>query len=315
MGALVDINTDGLAKLAQIVGNWLGLEARAIERNADANAFASVRKTEAENAAALIRLQGEEQVANYMLAREKRKLNNTISVIDLAQAQFTEGEQTSGEPVNPDWLNRFFSIVEDVSDEVMQKLWAQILAGEVKRPKSYSLRTLELLKNLSQKEAEIINLTSGYLVNNIHLCTESISGENIFGADAIVCSKMDELGIICGEQIIYKYFTYPNEPKNIIIGNTYCLRVHSNAQLQVPIRCYQITTVGRELFSLSKADNLEFALKLAKYFNTEDVSKVELFKIIKRDDAKYSLSTEDLLLRYEYPNEEDELTPVQPFIF
>ena len=80
MGALVDINTDGLAKLAQIVGNWLGLEARAIERNADANAFASVRKTEAENAAALIRLQGEEQVANYMLAREKRKLNNTISV-------------------------------------------------------------------------------------------------------------------------------------------------------------------------------------------------------------------------------------------
>ena len=61
--------------------------------------------------------------------------------------------------------------------------------------------------------------------------------------------------------------------------------------------------------------SIEIIIKLAKYFNTEDVSKVELFKIIKRDDAKYSLSTEDLLLRYEYPNEEDELTPVQPFIF
>ena len=122
MGALVDINTDGLAKLDQIVGNWLGLEAIAIERNADANAFASVRKAEAENAAALIRLQGEEQVANYMLAREKRKMNNTISVVDLAQTQFTEGEQASDEPVNPDWLNRFFSIVEDVSDKDMQQL-------------------------------------------------------------------------------------------------------------------------------------------------------------------------------------------------
>lgn len=310
MGALVDINTDGLAKLAQIVGTWLGLEARAIERNADANAFASVRKAEAENAAALIRLQGEEQVANYMLAREKRKMNNTISVVDLAQTQFAEGEQASDEPVNPDWLNRFFSIVEDVSDKDMQQLWARILAGEVKRPKSYSLRTLELLKNISPQEAEVINLASGYLLDNIHLCAN-----DLLGADVMVCSKMDELGIICGEQMAYKYFIYPNERRNIVIGNTYCLRIHPNEQLQVPIRCYHITTVGKEIFSLANTDNIKFALKLAKRFNTESESKVELFKIIKHGDTKYVLSKEDLLLRYEYQDNDDELEPVQPFVF
>lgn len=36
----------------------------------------------------------------------------------------------------------------------MQELWGRILAGEVKQPKSYSLRTLELIKNLSKKEAD-----------------------------------------------------------------------------------------------------------------------------------------------------------------
>ena len=29
MGALIEINTDGLAKLAEIVGDWTGLNARA----------------------------------------------------------------------------------------------------------------------------------------------------------------------------------------------------------------------------------------------------------------------------------------------
>jgi hypothetical protein len=131
MGALVDINTDGLAKLTQTIGNWLGLEARAIERNAEAEAYAAVRKVDAENAATLIRLQGEEQVANYMLAREKRKMNNVQNVVEQAQQHFVEGEQVSREPVNQDWVNRFFTIVEDVSDVEMQQLWARILAGEV----------------------------------------------------------------------------------------------------------------------------------------------------------------------------------------
>ena len=182
MGALVDINTDGLAKFAEIVGGWLGLNARAIEHKAEAEAFAAVRKVDAENAAALARLQGEGQVANYILAREKRKMNNAIRVVELAQTQFAEEEQVSNEPVNSDWLNRFFSIVEDVSDAEMQQLWARILAGEIKRPKSYSLRTLELLKNLSPKEAEVINLASGYVMDNRHFCS------NIFGADGFVCA-------------------------------------------------------------------------------------------------------------------------------
>ena len=36
----------------------------------------------------------------------------------------------------------------------MQNLWSRILAGEVVKPGSFSLRTLELIKNLSKREAE-----------------------------------------------------------------------------------------------------------------------------------------------------------------
>ena len=307
MGALIEVNTDGLAKLAETVGGWFGWNARAIEHKAEAEAFAAVRKVDAENATNLARLQGEELVTNFILAREKRKMNNAISVVDLAQTQFTEGEKASDEPVNPDWLNRFFSIVEDVSDKDMQRLWAQILAGEVKRPNSYSLRTLELLRNISTKEAEVINRASKYLIDKVFLCAD------VFGADMFILSKMDELGVICGEQIAFTHVIYPDESRNINIGNTYCLIVHSNTEVKIPVKCFHLTTVGHEIFSLAKEDNLKFALMLAKHFDREGVTKIELFKIIKSDGAKYTLSTEDILLHHKYQDEE-ELEHVQPFV-
>ena len=307
MSALIEVNTDGLAKFAEIVGGWLGLNARAIEHKAEAEAFAAVRKVDAENAANLARLQGEEQVANYIIAREKRKMNNVQNVVEQAQQHFVEGEQVSREPVNPDWLNRFFSIVEDVSDSEMQKLWAQILAGEVKRPKSYSLRTLELLRNISKEEAEAIKEASKYVIDELYLCAD------VFGADVDIHSKMDELGIICGEQMLFIYFIDSYDSRDINIGNTYYLRAYSDKQVKVKVKCYYLTKAGREIFSLAKGDNLEFALGLAKHFDREDISKVELFEIIKYNGTKYTLTTENILLHHQY-HDEDELSPVKSFM-
>src|SRR5690606_25427708 len=64
-------------------------------------------------------------------------------------------QSVTDEPLDEDWKTRFFNIAEDISNEEMQSLWGKILAGEIKQPKSYSLRTLELLKNLSKEEAEV----------------------------------------------------------------------------------------------------------------------------------------------------------------
>lgn len=85
-------------------------------------------------------------MANYLLAKESRKLNNVKSVIEKAESNFKEGELVSNESVNTDWINRFFGIVEDISDDTLHDIWGHILAGEIKHPKSYSLRTLELLR-------------------------------------------------------------------------------------------------------------------------------------------------------------------------
>ena len=50
----------------------------------------------------------------------------------------------------------------------MQELWARILAGEIKQPNSFSLRTLETLKNISKEEAELYVKVSKFLFYSIN---------------------------------------------------------------------------------------------------------------------------------------------------
>ena len=54
-----------------------------------------------------------------------------------------------------DWTARFFNDVQDVSSEEMQLLWAKVLAGEVERPGSTSIKTLGIPKNLDKATATL----------------------------------------------------------------------------------------------------------------------------------------------------------------
>ena len=86
-----------------------------------------------------------------LLHMEEQRQQNIESVA--LQAEQKLPEKVSEEPIKPDWMARFIESVKDVSDETMQSLWSSILAGEVASPGQISLRTLDVLKNLSQQDA------------------------------------------------------------------------------------------------------------------------------------------------------------------
>lgn len=84
--------------------------------------------------------------------REVLQQQNIDQVV--AHATKSLPDAVSEEPVDQDWANRFFSVAADVSDEKMQSLWGKILAGETATPGRFSVRTLDVLRNLSHREAE-----------------------------------------------------------------------------------------------------------------------------------------------------------------
>ena len=100
------------------------------------------------------------RASSRLAYQEIKKQQNIENVVYNAYEELKNVEKVSNEPVNPDWMTRFFNSVEDISDEKMQKIWGRILSGEIKKPSSYSYRTLEKLKNMTQKEAEHFQLLS-----------------------------------------------------------------------------------------------------------------------------------------------------------
>ena len=65
-----------------------------------------------------------------------RKQKNLESIVGKAYNELIDKKLETEEEVDEDWITRFFSTAEDISDEQVQTLWARILAGEVLKPRT-----------------------------------------------------------------------------------------------------------------------------------------------------------------------------------
>lgn len=86
--------------------------------------------------------------------QEEKRQSNIVAVIGQAAQELGDREVDDHE-VDHDWTSRFFNDVQDVSSEKLQLLWAKVLAGEVERPGSTSLKTLGVLRNLDKTTAAL----------------------------------------------------------------------------------------------------------------------------------------------------------------
>lgn len=292
MGALVEINTDGLAKLGETICYGIGLTAFGRKKMANAEAYATIKEAETNAQVELLKLKGEDEIANYISARESRKTNNAKSVVENATTHFIEGEMVSNEPVSNDWTNRFFSIVEDISDETLHDIWGRILANEVKHPNSYSLRTLDLLRNITKEEAELFVKASQFYVENNFICTET------FVLSLNETLLLGETGLINSEELTKEWNVEPNSKLEIIIDKNILFILHNNKN--EVIRCStsvkKLSKAGIEILALvEKSDRNKFYSILANFFRSKGVSHVFKHEIIDyNDNCRYKILGEEL---------------------
>ncbi len=84
--------------------------------------------------------------------REKRQ-KNLEQILKLAHQSCKD--ETAGEP-DSDWLYRFFDMAQEVHNPAMQRLWAQVLKREVTNPGSTSMKALNILQDMTPKEAQTL---------------------------------------------------------------------------------------------------------------------------------------------------------------
>ena len=177
MVAKVDINLKipALEQLLKLTASGIGSVAGPMLAGWQARQLSKAKQIAAEGDAAVLRIQAQAQsearaalmpsgaqasgeldigavVEQRIRFQERKRQANIMSVVAKAAAQHEDREVPQSEP-DHDWTARFFGEVQDVSSEEMQAIWARVLAGEVERKGSTSIRTLQVLKNLDQATA------------------------------------------------------------------------------------------------------------------------------------------------------------------
>lgn len=297
--SLIKIDGKPLEKLIDVISKGIGTvyKPRAIKKEAEAKAY-EIEIIERAKSKAIA--EGKEidavtldRIQERFIHKEIKRQSNIDNVAQIAAEQISQEEHISEEPVDEDWSTRFFNIVEDVSDEEMQKLWGRILAGEVKQPKSFSLRTLELLKNLSKNEAEVFTLASTLVISsrNSPFLFRGDDNEALtkYGFTFEHRLLLTELGILQSETNITRnfqtltndYFTYFESGKYLIKT----LKKANSEMNNLPI--YRFSKIGEELLKLITSKiNDNYIKEFGAVLNSYQLD-VEFAYIINKKNGEY----------------------------
>lgn len=133
----------------------------------------------------------QERAALRVTAQEIRRQEHreAIAAQAVAAVRANPGEfNGSDDPLDPDWLDRFWRLAEDVSDANFQSIWARILARHAAGGTCYSARCLMILSALSRTEAEVLERLAPVAVRVVLEGTDTLPcvvhriGDHIFGA-------------------------------------------------------------------------------------------------------------------------------------
>lgn len=167
-----------------------------------------------------------------------------------------------------DWFNRYITLAENVSNKTMQDLWAKILAGELSRSGSYSLKALKVFRDMSIFDAKLLAKACSLSVKdqskkNIRI----ISGVyqqpgllNFFNKDREKHINLSHFGLNYADilSLAENHLLYQQESESSLIesGESLCfhynglpLKLTSNKP-KIALQFYKFTPIGTELANL-----------------------------------------------------------------
>lgn len=227
-----------------------------------------------------------EEILKRANIREKynalRKQINIDSIIVKAYNEFDNEEYITNQKVDQDWVLNFFNNAGNISDEHIQKIWSKILIGEIKNPNTYTLRTLNILKNMTSFEANLYEKIipfifyekeNPFIYNDIELLEK-------YGLEFNELIKLEDCGLISlnvGVSINFK------DIKNYIYNKNYVIVINGEKNLGI----YRITESGKQILNLIKnniCSNDKYFLEIGEKLKKDNSGiLINAYKIYKYD--------------------------------
>ncbi len=281
---LLKYTASGIGAVAgSMLGPWRARQAataRRIEAEAEgdslkliANAQAEARRSLVEPNSAgsgVLEIGPDGGITQRIEFQEKKRQANIASVVRDAAAGLGDKEAPEHEP-DPDWTARFFDCVQDVSSEDMQKLWSQVLSGEVESPGRTSLRTLDILKNLTSRDARIFQDVCGYVIHDFifQSVDENTNCPALSYNNLLV---LQDAGLVNASPMLIKELSFDGTSDTAFAQyQKLILKISTKGgKLKIEVPNYLLTSAGKELHQFSKCEpHMDYLKSFSRFLRSK----------------------------------------------
>ena len=242
VGALGDVPAAKLETWANRIRNKGRVESATYE--ATVERIESAVGGEAEAARLL-----DDVVASHMelVANRHRVARRAIKLLALPSPAAEPEPESAADEVDRDWLAHLAGYAENANSDKVRDLWGRVLAGEIRRPGSFSLMTLRVLAELDQRMAAWFEEATRFrFKNEFILRPKSMTNEQI-----IRMTFLEEAGLLQHVAPVGG-LAHPLLPGAdgyaLAIEGDLCLRVRTDGKTSLDV--IPITRVGQEIATI-----------------------------------------------------------------
>ena len=229
---------------------------------------------------------------NREIGEKVKQQENLEAVLAHMLEELKNFKNISDEPVDEDFVDRLVENAKRANKKEMRFIWSKILAQEVVEPGSFSLRTLEVVRNLNQEEAKIFQRVAAIVLKRgrHYFLPAKQELTNKYGVNFETFLAMEECGLLQ---------SYEALPLNFNIGANDKIGLESNEQVIVitngsevnrllSVEAYKFTQAGQELLNILIPDSeIKFIFEYASFLrNSNPNMKIEVYKILDRKDNR-----------------------------
>lgn len=183
---------------------------------------------------------------------------NLLKTIHYAEDELQNTEQEKSEgTIDDDWFCRWREYAKKINSDDLQRLWGKVLADELVLSGSYSLRTLDFIRNLTRNDAQKIERLSSIAIDG-----KIIKGDNDIlerlGINVDFLLEMEELGILngvnpLGIETSYGSNNSSNFTRGLLCNNKILVVKADDPNAMIKLLFYNITNLGKEVLRLCRA--------------------------------------------------------------
>ncbi len=179
--------------------------------------------------------------SNALLRTQSNR--EAVALKTLEYLEIDPPDATTAGP-SEDWMNVFEEYAQRASSETLRQHWAHILAGEIRKPGSFSRMTLQFMSIMDQQLATLVEAACGSIMLGRYIPQiGNLSGGELYERLLV----LETLGFVtCGSSLTT---AYTQEGRLLFPFKRKALMLEGAPGAEVSVTCAILTLVGREVLT------------------------------------------------------------------